>query len=568
MFDCTKFLDKLNELDLNETGLNELLICADAKFKSSTELVSSLKPNDGSVEKYLSVTGLSVNTLDSTLNLKDQNHKMIDVTGKFFSACNLALKSGELMHNNWFTLQHAMSAIEVMDMKMDAYMECNRPVLTTLEAIHAGQLSLGPFSDLSELIGIMDELLSTLVNWLTGDSLAQSVFICMYMHCTVLIKDRYLHVFCEVLRRIVYQLLSLIMAVSVYDDDFFTSSIQMPIQNLNNVYTTLGIEFDLSLTKMTTIKLLNHIDQLAANIESDAGFSLSNKDLWFHLRTRLKFLHALFQFSNTLFGCINSTDIDLPQEVLEDYSVLYSSYSPRLNGEISNVVIDQISAIWPKLIRRCKSLSTCLVLLHTLSQNLIESAKIGKPAGRGKLEPNEFPYGLAGFEVFLNRDLLPSYMPRVVYIYDRVVSFSYYLDLFTRLGKINETFQLYASWHQHYPNSIKLNCLWAFIQNFGQRLDYNYFNLKTIELANPTRKACVLSRTIIYMLYFDSLHLDRYLDFKPYSLTTIHLECFINLWLKLVPRRYHSTIRNIIFQTNKLLNFFSAISFHLIKVSY
>ena len=48
-----------------------------------------------------------------------------DVTSGFLDACD-QLELGELLHDEMFGLFEAMSAIEMMDPKMDAGMRCNR----------------------------------------------------------------------------------------------------------------------------------------------------------------------------------------------------------------------------------------------------------------------------------------------------------------------------------------------------------------------------------------------------------------------------------------------------------
>ena len=60
-----------------------------------------------------------------------------EVTQPFLSAC-AELKLGELCHDEMFGLFEAMSAIEMMDPKMDAGMVCNRQnqVLNHCSVLH------------------------------------------------------------------------------------------------------------------------------------------------------------------------------------------------------------------------------------------------------------------------------------------------------------------------------------------------------------------------------------------------------------------------------------------------
>lgn len=105
------------------------------------------------------------------------------------------LDLGELLHDELFGLFDAMSAIEMMDPKMDAGMLCNRGArkITSFEQAVAVstqfldsqkwfhrlvlfQDGLLPLNDLppATLLGIIDGTLARLVSWLEGHSLAQT----------------------------------------------------------------------------------------------------------------------------------------------------------------------------------------------------------------------------------------------------------------------------------------------------------------------------------------------------------------------------------------------------------
>lgn len=48
----------------------------------------------------------------------------------------------------------------------------------------------------NELIGIMDAINACLISWLDGNSLAQTVFTCLYLHQPYSIQDKSLKAFC------------------------------------------------------------------------------------------------------------------------------------------------------------------------------------------------------------------------------------------------------------------------------------------------------------------------------------------------------------------------------------
>uniref|UniRef100_A0AAR2IP77 N-alpha-acetyltransferase 35, NatC auxiliary subunit n=1 Tax=Pygocentrus nattereri TaxID=42514 RepID=A0AAR2IP77_PYGNA len=124
------------------------------------------------------------------------NANWVDITQDFKGACK-ELKLGELLHDKLFGLFEAMSAIEMMDPKMDAGMignQVNRKVLNFEQAVKDQAIRVKDLS-LPELIGIVDTCFCCLITWLEGHSLAQTVFTCLYVHNPELIQDPALKAF-------------------------------------------------------------------------------------------------------------------------------------------------------------------------------------------------------------------------------------------------------------------------------------------------------------------------------------------------------------------------------------
>uniref|UniRef100_A0A668AX37 N-alpha-acetyltransferase 35, NatC auxiliary subunit n=1 Tax=Myripristis murdjan TaxID=586833 RepID=A0A668AX37_9TELE len=124
------------------------------------------------------------------------NANWVDITYDFKGACK-ELNLGELLHDKLFGLFEAMSAIEMMDPKMDAGMignQVNRKVLNFEQAVKDGAIKVKDLS-LPELIGIIDTCFCCLITWLEGHSLAQTVFTCLYVHNPDLIEDPALKAF-------------------------------------------------------------------------------------------------------------------------------------------------------------------------------------------------------------------------------------------------------------------------------------------------------------------------------------------------------------------------------------
>ncbi|KAL3227940.1 hypothetical protein MRX96_003877 [Rhipicephalus microplus] len=114
-----------------------------------------------------------------------------DITKEFREATR-ELELGELVHDDSFTLFEAMSAIEMMDPKMDAGMMCNfgnKKVMNFDQAVSAGALKIADLSP-AEHIGIIDSTLACLVTWLEGHSLAQTVFTNLYLHKPHQVEDK------------------------------------------------------------------------------------------------------------------------------------------------------------------------------------------------------------------------------------------------------------------------------------------------------------------------------------------------------------------------------------------
>ncbi|VDQ11177.1 unnamed protein product [Trichobilharzia regenti] len=468
-------------------------------------------------------------------------------------------------------MQYSMSAIEIMDPKMDARIQGGRRVLRIPEALSTNQLPLGPFTSLSLLVGIMDELLSAFSNWLTGDSLAQSIFICMYMHCTPLVHDKYLVAFCESLRRIVFQLRHIIIAVGVFDEeDHYTFIHGMPIEEAHPVYYYYGCmstENNGCVCKMRSIDLITHVNDLYTNLENNSSvFSDREENLLAGLRSRLQFVQCLLLFTNLFFERVIPAIREFQPDDFEGYTKI--DFDAGETASLSKVseIQDNAMTPWDSFICFCRGISQHISGLKSLSNTLLETAYIGEKAGEGKHRPKDAIYGLPGFEVFLNQTSVPSYMPKVVDIHDRHKSFAYFSNLFTKLEHILCTYETFSEWHKLYPDPLRLQSLWAFIQKSGQ-ISCSYVKALLLhdnssEVNEPTLSTCVLSRTITYMLYFILMSQEDIFDFKPQSFSPVNLHCFLSSWSQIECTAYRPLIKDIISKTPELTSFLTTLSNH------
>jgi len=106
-----------------------------------------------------------------------KDEEWVDIT----SLCDLAvsgMKVGEMVESSTFRLYDAMSAIEIMDPKMDTGFRSNEDM--TLEKAKASGL-IGSALDDEVLAGVMDHLLMYFLLWLDGHTIIQTCFSCLYL---------------------------------------------------------------------------------------------------------------------------------------------------------------------------------------------------------------------------------------------------------------------------------------------------------------------------------------------------------------------------------------------------
>ncbi|XP_042909668.1 N-alpha-acetyltransferase 35, NatC auxiliary subunit isoform X2 [Parasteatoda tepidariorum] len=161
-------------------------------------------------------------TVSSNSYQKCCSYNWINVTEEFFKATE-ELELGELLHDDMFGLFEAMSAIEMMDPKMDAGMMCNRgskKVLNFDQALKAGKLKIKDLSA-EEQIGIIDATLACLVTWLEGHSLAQTVFTNLYLQKPHLVEDKIIRAFSIHLLKMLEVIRDFVNKAGVFEEEDF-----------------------------------------------------------------------------------------------------------------------------------------------------------------------------------------------------------------------------------------------------------------------------------------------------------------------------------------------------------
>ena len=129
-----------------------------------------------------------------------------------------------------FGLFEAMSAIEMMDPKMDAGMVCNRDkkVLNFEQSVKEGKLKIKDLTS-EEKIGIIDDTYNRLVSWLEGHSLAQTVFTNLYLHNPLAIEDKCLRSFSIIILKLVEIIRDFVYRGNVVEEEDFQPTFLYPM---------------------------------------------------------------------------------------------------------------------------------------------------------------------------------------------------------------------------------------------------------------------------------------------------------------------------------------------------
>ncbi|XP_011078412.1 N-alpha-acetyltransferase 35, NatC auxiliary subunit isoform X2 [Sesamum indicum] len=225
-----------------------------------------------------------------------------DVSSLFRLACN-DLRSDELISGENFNLFAAMSALEIMDPKMDSGIVST--YYSVDEAIDSGAapipLSFDRTVDVQRVIDIMDHLLACEATWHKGGSLAQTVFSCIYL----LRPERtsfhaLLHSFCRVIRTTCNTVVSAVSdARTNEEEDLFTMAYGLPLKAdgddkclsmLHAVEETISRQLKACKAPLSKRKVLEDVEPLQTNLDLEEGFC---KAVLCRLRFRKHLYHVL-----------------------------------------------------------------------------------------------------------------------------------------------------------------------------------------------------------------------------------------------------------------------------------
>lgn len=327
------------------------------------------------------------------------------------------LKLGELVHDDLFGLYDAMAAIELMDPKMDAGMMCNKSkkVLPFDEMVEKGMIKVDGFTT-AELIGIIDDTFACLVTWLDGHSLAQTVFINLYLHSPSLIVDRSLKAFAVVTLKLVDIINDFVHQASVYEEEDF----QPKTYNFNLAANT-------SVSKaLTMIKVAE--DELTKKLKSRQETDEPELQLQ-ALLVRLSFTRHFFIFLNSFKKQVSAGSCQHNN----------NASSQPLSMKDFLASIRQHLATCETLLKQW-SLSTDLGVQPESDPQQTATDQVeldGEEPSDGQENNNKSDYPtILGFEPLINQRLLPPSFPRYTKIKSRPETVDYLTAFLHRLKRL------------------------------------------------------------------------------------------------------------------------------------
>ncbi|KAL8126045.1 uncharacterized protein LOC141720668 [Apium graveolens] len=226
-----------------------------------------------------------------------------DVSSLLHSACT-DLWDGDLIHGENFNLFAAMSALEIMDPKMDSGIVCRYYSLD--EAIENGAAPIPVSSDKTDdvqcIIDIMDHLLACEATWHKGHSLAQTVFSCIYLlRLERTSSHALLYSYCRVTRATCNAVVSAVSEARTHEEeDIFTMTYGLPLKGdgdekcvsmLHAVDETISRQLRACKAPSSSKKrVVEDIEPLQTNSDLEEGYCTA---VLCRLRFRKHFYHAI-----------------------------------------------------------------------------------------------------------------------------------------------------------------------------------------------------------------------------------------------------------------------------------
>lgn len=384
----------------------------------------------------------------ATSNIKKMDDFVIndrtwkDITEEFLDSVK-HLNLGELLKSERFTLLDAMSAIELMEPKMDSGMliiQTNRQIMNLEQSVKAGLVKTNHFEG-DELIGIIDETYSCLTTWFDGHSLAQTVMTNLYLHEPERIEDRCLRVFSQTMLKLVDSMDQLVQMNYCYEDEDFQINCKFLLGNQYKYQKVLNSIEDLC---QYYEKLLN--DKLTAsnqNCNSSADNKKQKNELQQNNHHQEQHLEQPSQQQHN-----NSTHVDISIPHLNglinrlrfthNFSSAFHIISVQLLKNYWNLPpqtdaqLSKTTKLVQNSVLACdQHLEKCLNYLDKWKETIDLGMK-PKPREAKVYVEGDYPT-IMGFDPLINQKLLPPAYPRCPSIKSRSSMLEHLRDLILKL---------------------------------------------------------------------------------------------------------------------------------------
>ncbi|KHN75842.1 N-alpha-acetyltransferase 35, NatC auxiliary subunit [Toxocara canis] len=378
----------------------------------------------------------------------------IDITEEFFKECT-KMKLGELAKSSNFQLSEAMSAIELMDPKMDIGMVPFDPSIRFENLVATGRLNITEMES-RELIATMDAMLASLMSWLDGNSIAQTLLTCVCLHDVQAIRDATLASFCYAILELATIFRHIIQTAAVYEEEdfngYFSSEIKtLAIGHLLNSLKTAENElqrklredfngyFSSEIKTLAIGHLLNSLKTAENELQRKLRHKHNDAQLLEAISNRITFMRLII---------LSLSAIVPPPSTVSSGAALAQAFRPNLEDALPHI-------------------RTACSLLE----------KIGSTIALGLSAPNEndgdFAW-LPAFEPEVNRRCLPPTFPRKTQMLSRVEGIERLRSLSSRILTI--TTEL--------PHKIT-------------NIESTLFFLRSFSVSG----SCVLSRSLLQLVY-------------------------------------------------------------------
>ncbi|XP_027198718.2 N-alpha-acetyltransferase 35 [Dermatophagoides pteronyssinus] len=379
--------------------------------------------------------------MDSFKKINEYN--WIDITDDFKNATE-KLKLGELVHDVMFSLYDAMAAIELMDPKMDAGMMNNnnknqKKIYKFEDMIQENLIKIDSFT-YEELIGIIDDTYCCLVTWINGHSLAQTMFINVFLHNPQLILNKTLKTFCLTILKIIDMIITFISRANVYEEEDFQPK---------------NYGFDLA-NNVNISKILPMLKMIEEEIRTEID---NNKSIDNDQQRKLEALLIRIKFTKNFFLCFYSFKRYLNQQNALSINEFIQQLQENLNQ--SECLIDQWLATIDLGIKPA---------IITNAEQQQQTSAVNKP---------DYPT-IIGFEPLINQRLLAPSFPRYTKIKSRNETVEYLRKLLQRIRKILKIYEI-----------DKFIDILRFFNHYSQQK----------QTTATTTTTCIVSRSLLQLFY-------------------------------------------------------------------